>query len=71
MQGAFHFITPKCELQSIYRQFLIFFLSNPHLGIVSHGISCAHQHYPGTYTNVPMLTAWIIANTQDSVYCTN
>ncbi|XP_069704792.1 proclotting enzyme-like [Periplaneta americana] len=41
------------------------------LGIISNGISCAHPAFPGKYTNVPLFTAWIIANTQDSNYCTN
>jgi len=45
---------------------LVLFL---HVGIISNGISCAHSHYPGTYTDVHMFTAWIIANTQDSVSC--
>jgi secreted trypsin-like serine protease len=42
-----------------------------HAGIISNGITCAHPHYPGTYTDVAMFTAWIVANTEDSGYCNN
>ncbi|XP_046417491.1 transmembrane protease serine 9-like [Neodiprion fabricii] len=40
------------------------------IGIVSNGIGCGNQDFPGLYTDVPRLLPWILKVTsEDSMYC--
>ncbi|CAH1405346.1 unnamed protein product [Nezara viridula] len=38
-------------------------------GIISWGVNCANQNYPGIYTNVKYFLPWIMNHTTDANYC--